>query len=198
MKNLFKYRFLRYPGLLLLAWVMIGYGGTKPQPPSHTWRFDFSAPLRDNGSTCSGDEIHAKWKVSDEARFYIFKWSYRDRTLKDATGAPIVDAWHPLPDSVCNLLEARATVPNAENMEVCCWAVLPVGPQVVTNGVYHLNGVYKSMDDTKGKYVAPGVPIRNETRRLNPLPTMPFVIPSELINQLNENIKENTETEEEK
>lgn len=194
MKELLKNRFLRFPGLVILLGIMIAHGGTKPQPPSHTWRFDFSAPLRDNGSTCSGDEIHAKWKVSDEARFYIFKWSYRDRTLKDATGAPIVDAWHPLPDSVCNLLEARATVPNAENMEVCCWAVLPVGPQVVTNGVYHLNGVYKSMDDTKGKYVAPGVPIRNETRRLNPLPTMPFVIPSELIEQLNQNIK--TEEEE--
>lgn len=193
MKELLKNRFMRHPGLVILLGVMIAHGGTKPPLPSHAWRFDFSAPLLDNGSTCSGDEIHAKWTVSEEARFYIFKWSYRDRTLKDALGTPIVDSWHPLPDSICNMLEAVATVPNAENMEVCCWAVLPVGPQVVTNGVYHLNGVYKSMDDTKGKYVAPGVPIRNETRRLNPLPTM-FVIPAELIEQLNQNIK--TEEEE--
>lgn len=182
--------FLAFPGLFVLAAFAIAKSGTESQmPEGHNWRFTFSLPLRNNGSTCYGDEIHAKWSVSDEARFYIFKWSYRDTTLKDAIGTPIVDAWHPLPDSICNMLEATATVPNAENMEVCCWAVLPVGPQVVTNGVYHLNGVYKSMDDTKGKYVAPGVPIRSETRRLNPLPTMPFVIPSELIEQLNQNIE---------
>lgn len=192
MKKILKYRFLRYPGLLLLAWVMIAHGGTKHVP---TWRFVFSRPLLDAGSYCAGNEIHAKWRVSDEARFYVFKWSYRDRTLKDATGASIADSWHPLPDSICNMLEAVATVPNAENMEVCCWAVMPVGPQVVTNGVYHLNGIYQSMDDVRGKFVAPGVPIYGEEKRLNPLPKIePIIIPSELIDQLNENIK--TEVEE--
>lgn len=192
MKELLKNRFFRYPGLVLLLGVMLAHGGTK-QPP-HTWKFTFDRPLRDAGSTCSGDEIRAKWTVSEEARFYIFKWSYRDTTLKDASGAPIADSWHPLPDSICNMLEAVATVPNAENMEVICWAVIPVGPQVVTNGVYRLNGIYQSIDDVRGKYVAPGVPIYGEEKRLNPLPTMPFVITSELIEQLNQNIK--TEEEE--
>ena len=182
--------FLKYPALLILAAFCLCYGGTKPPPT--TWSFRFGEGLVNAASRIEGDVIEAKWMFTSEAyRWHTFRWSYRLH-LTDATGAAYVTDWVALPDGVVNDCRAVARVENAAFAEVMCWAVINVGPQVVTNGVYHLAGPMHPMSGDPEKFVTPTVPIR-APKWLNPVnePKKPnLLISDEIIRLFNAQKKE--------
>lgn len=136
---------------------MILYGGTKPE--GNVWRFIYANGLTDNGSTCEGNEIRAKWTVSAALLLdgYVLKAQYQDATMTNAVGE-IVDTWHALEDGQVSDLHKTWIVPNATNMHVAVWAEYVEPVYVHTNGVYHLNGVQREMGGTQ-KYVTPGITI---------------------------------------
>lgn len=137
---------------------MISYGSNK-QPVSHLWRFEYSIGVSDAGSYCTNDLICARWDYNIAAIGCTLRAAYQDLTITDGEGR-CTDPLHQLPDA--SVIEGfhNWVVPNATNMRVIVYATYVPPPTVHTNGVYHLNGVMSSMDETPGKYVTPGVPIR--------------------------------------
>ena len=142
------------PGIVKLA----SYGGSKPTP-SHLWRFEYANGVADNGSYCTNDLICARWTYSLAAMGHTLRAAYQDLTVTNAAGQ-CVDPLHQLPDAMVRDASHVWEVANATNMRVVAYAAYVPPPVVHTNGVYHLDGVMPSMDETSGKYVTPGVKIR--------------------------------------
>ena len=114
------------------------------------WHCSFENGVRDSGSYCTNDLIHASWTYQPAYAAYTFKWAYRDMTLTNEVGV-IVDEWHSLPDALVSDGSAEATVTNATNMEIVCYAQYVPPPHVVTNGVYHMEGVSRTMATTNSQ-----------------------------------------------
>lgn len=136
---------------------MISFGGSKPTP-SHLWRFEYTNGVTDNGSYCTNNQICARWTYNLAAMEYTLRAAYQDLTITNATGQ-CVDPLHQLPDAMVRETAHVWEVANATNMRVVVYAAYVPPPAVHTNGVYHLNGVMPSMDETPGKFVTPGVQI---------------------------------------
>lgn len=120
--------------------IATAYGGTK-------WRFTFENGVHDDGSYCTNDLIHASWTYQPAYADYTFRWACRDMTFTNEVGV-IIDEWHFLPDALVSDGSAEATVQNATNMEIICYAQYVPPPHVVTNGVYHMEGVSRSLSTT--------------------------------------------------
>lgn len=118
--------------------IATAYGGSK---------WNFSNGVTDAGSYATNDLAHAQWTYSPAYGIYTFRWAYRDLTLTNEVGV-CVDEWHYLPDALVSDGWAEATVANATNMQYQCYALYVPPPAVVTNGVYHLEGVSRSMATT--------------------------------------------------
>lgn len=133
---------------LIATIVLMLYAGTKPpQPPSHLWKFEFQNGVHDLGSYCSNDLIHAAWDYAPAYQPYTLKAKYRDLTVTNEVGV-CIDAWHDLDDVPVAAMIAEWHVPDATNMSVICYAEYVPPPHVVTNGVYHMEGVSRSMATT--------------------------------------------------
>lgn len=128
------------------AWFVIAcaiatvYGGSK-------WRFNFSNGVTDAGSYATNNLACAVWTYNPAYGLYTFRWAFRDLTLTNEVGV-CIDTWHYLPDALVSDGMAYATVLDATNMEYTCYAQYIPPPAVVTNGVYHLEGISRSMATT--------------------------------------------------
>lgn len=127
--------------------VCVLYAGTKPPQPTHLWRFEFQNGVHDTGSYCTNDIIHAEWDYAPAYEPYTLKAKYQDLTMTNEVGV-CIDVWHDLEDMPISAMFAEWTVPNATNMSVICFAEYVPPPHVVTNGVYHMEGVSHSMATT--------------------------------------------------
>lgn len=145
-----KYRKLDAFGMIVVGVVFVRlfvFGSTKPPPqPTHLWRFEFQNGLHDIGSYCTNDKIHAEWDYLPAYEAYTLKAKYRDLTIVNEVGV-CIDVWHDMEDVPVSLMFAEWNVPNATNMSVVCYADYIPPPNVITNGVYHLNGVSRSIED---------------------------------------------------
>jgi len=156
------------------------YASTKPV--THLWRFEYTNGVTDNGSYCSNDLICASWTYTPAAMEYTLRAAYQDLTITNALGQ-CVDSLHQLPDALVRDSSHVWTVQNATNMRVVVYAQYVPPPAVTTNGVYHVNGVMRSIDTTNSpmpKYVTPGVQIwvnleTGETEILTPTNRPPSV-----------------------
>ena len=125
--------------------VLMLYAGTKP--PAHLWRFEFQNGVHDAGSYCTNDIIHAEWDYYSAYEPYTLKAKYRNLTITNEVGV-CIDVWHDLEDVLVSDTLAEWTVSDATNMSVVCYAEYVPPPHVVTNGVYHMEGVSRSMATT--------------------------------------------------
>lgn len=132
---------------LIATIVLMLYAGTKPPQPTHLWRFEFVNGVHDLGSYCTNDLIHAVWDYALAYQPYTLKAKYRDLTITNEVGV-CIDIWHDLDDVPVADMVAEWTVQDATNMSVICYAEYVPPPHVVTNGVYHMEGVSRSMATT--------------------------------------------------
>lgn len=130
----------------IATFVLLLYAGTKPQP-THLWRFTFENGVHDAGSYCTNDTVHAEWTFAAVYADYTLRAAYRDLTFTNEVGV-CIDEWHYLEDVLVSDAVAEWIVPDATNMEVVCYAQYVPPPHVVTNGVYHMEGVSRSMATT--------------------------------------------------
>ena len=127
------------------TFVLMLYAGTKPPKP--LWSFEFLNGVHDIGSYCTNDTIHAEWDYAPAYEPYTLKAKYLDLTITNEVGV-CIDVWHDLEDVPVSYMLAEWIVPNATNMSVVCYAEYVPPPHVVTNGVYHMEGVSRSMATT--------------------------------------------------
>lgn len=153
---------VKYLWFWIAVAVLVPFAGAKHGGDSHVWTFTFQNGVRDYNSYCSNDTIHAEWIYYEAYRNYAFRWCYRDLTFTNEVGV-CIDEYHYLPDAMVSDSIAEANVPNATNMQVVCYALYVPPVYVVTNGVYHIGGVMRSMsssDDQKNDFVTPGIIIK--------------------------------------
>ena len=170
--------------------LFVSFGGSK-----HLWRFTFQNGVTDAGSYCTNDIIHAEWTYLEAYAGYALKAAYRDLTITNDVGG-CIDDWHYLEDAVVADTLAEWYVPDATNMEIVCYAQYVQPVHVVTNGVYHVGGVMRTMATTnmpdRADYVTPGVTVRaydDETGDVIMTPTNepPESVLGLLLNETNNN-----------
>lgn len=168
---------------------MIAYGSTKPTP-DHLWRFQFENGLHDMGSYCTNDVIHAEWDYAPVLSGYALRATYRNLTITNEVGV-CIDTWHYLENADVSDMVAEWFVPDATNMEVVCYALYVPPVHVVTNGVYHVSGVMRTLATTNSaapSYVTPGIQVyalddEGEERELTPTNAPPESRLLELMNE---------------
>ena len=145
-----------------IAWVVIilitAYAGTKPPGARHLWKFVYQNGVYDNGSYCTNDQIFASWTYDSAAEENVIRAAYQDLTVTNELG-DCSDTLHQLPDCLVSDGSHLWSVEGATNMRIVVYSTYVAPPVVNTNGVYHLNGVMRPMNDSQ-KYVTPGVEIR--------------------------------------
>lgn len=131
---------------------------------SDNWDFVFPAEtgIYDAGSWIDEEtgEIHAFWDYEPWASSYKMKWFYTYKYGGESRGP------YELPDVDVTRCHAEYTLPTAgddwESVIVTCYTEYVRPIHVVTNGVYHVDGVMRSIDSTNSpmpKYVTPGISI---------------------------------------
>lgn len=113
------------------------YAGTKPN-----WTVSFNLGLHDASSVIDTAEgvVIAKWTWDAPVAGHTFRWSY------SVNGGDYVQ----LPDAKVSDGTATAVIPATpdDQVKIMCYA-LYVPPVIVrTNGVYHLDGVMRTMGPT--------------------------------------------------
>lgn len=169
---------------------MVVYGSTKLD---RLWRFQFENGLHDMGSYCTNDVIHAEWDYAPVLSGYALRATYRDLTITNEVGV-CIDTWHYLEDADVTDMVAEWFVPDATNMEVVCYALYVPPVHVVTNGVYHVSGVMRTLATTNSatpSYVTPGIQVyalddEGEANVLTPTNAPPQSILGDLLNETNE------------
>lgn len=127
-------------GWFLIATVAaVLWAGTKPEPPAQV--FTFSLGLHDLGSTYDETDgaAVARWTYDAAVAGYAFRWTYR------INGGP----WVQLPDYAVTDKMAVAVIPAepGDKVQILCYPQFIASPQVITNGVYRLNGVSRPIGD---------------------------------------------------
>lgn len=128
------------------------------------WDFSYMAEtgVYDAGSWIDEEtgEVHALWTYDQWAAGYKLKWFYTYKYDSEEFG-PVQ-----IPDVDVSAGHAEYTLPTAgedwESVLIYCYTEYVQPVHVVTNGVYHLSGVMRSIDSTNSpmpKYVTPGITI---------------------------------------
>lgn len=140
--------------------VSVVYGGI-----GSGWGFLFvpETGIYDAGSFVDTETstVYAIWTYEPYVASYKFKWFFKFK-YGDEESDPIQ-----LPDANVSDGHAVYPIPVPEGMEleaftVTCYTEYEKPVLVVTNGVYHLSGVMRSIDSTNSpipKYVTPGITI---------------------------------------
>ena len=140
--------------------VSVLYGGI-----GSGWSFTFvpETGIYDAGSFVDTETstIYAIWNYEPYVASYKFKWFFKFKYGGEESD-PIQ-----LPDANVSDGSAMCQIPVPEGMElesftVTCYTEYVKPVLVVTNGVYHLDGVMRSIDSTNApmpKYVTPGITI---------------------------------------
>ena len=154
----------RDKGLALVAVVGIAvsvlYGGI-----GSGWGFTFipETGIYDAGSFVDTETstIYAIWNYEPYVASYKFKWFFKFKYGNEWSDP------YQLPDANVSDGSAVCQIPVPEEMEfeaftVTCYTEYVKPTLVVTNGVYHLDGVMRSIDSTNSpmpNYVTPGITI---------------------------------------
>lgn len=127
------------------------------------FRFVAESGIFDAGSYIdySKNTIHAVWGYQPYAAGSKFKWFYVYKYGSEYKGP------FQLPDAAVEDCHAQYVfpIPDSEQWEsiiITCYTEYVPPPTVVTNGVYHLSGVMRSIDDADSpspKYVTPRIEI---------------------------------------
>lgn len=145
---------------VVAAVVCVLYGGI-----GGGWGFTFvpETGIYDAGSFVDTETstIYAIWNYEPYVASYKFKWFFEFKYGGEES-EPIQ-----LPDANVSDGHAVCPIPVPEGMEleaftVTCYTEYVKPIHVVTNGVYHMDGVMRSIDSTNSpmpKYVTPGVTI---------------------------------------
>ncbi len=128
------------------------------------WGFTFikSSGLTDAGSAANletGDVV-ARWTYIPAVADYDFKWYY---TLKYENDKEKRGPFQ-LPDAKVSDGYASAKIPESgfKALDITCYTTYVPPPQVVTNVVYHLSGIMRSMDSVDADdpiFVTPGITV---------------------------------------
>ena len=137
---------------VVAAAVAILYAGDKPA----SWTFAFNLGLHDAGSSYDQTEgtLYARWTYDESVAGYAFRWAY---SVNDGE-------YVQLPDAMVSDGSAVASIDAGpdDTVRVQCYPKYVPPIHVVTNGVYHMDGVMRSMDTTNSpapKFVTPGITI---------------------------------------
>ena len=128
------------------------------------WDFRYMAEtgVYDAGSWIDEEtgEVHALWTYDQWVAAYKLKWFYTYKYEEIERGP------FQMPDADVSAGHAEYTLPTAgedwESVVIYCYTEYVQPVHVVTNGVYHLSGVMRSIDSTNSpmpKYVTPGISI---------------------------------------
>lgn len=140
--------------------VSVLYGGI-----GSGWGFTFvpETGIYDAGSFVDTETstVYAIWNYEPYVASYKFKWFFKFKCGGEES-EPIQ-----LPDANVSDGHAVCPIPVPEGMElesftVTCYTEYVRPVHVVTNGVYHIDGVMRSIDSTNSpmpKYVTPGITI---------------------------------------
>ena len=135
----------------LAAVAAILYAGTKP-----SLNVNFALGLKRGNVDYDATEhvLTVEWSYTVAVADSVFRWKYQ---INDGE-------WIDLPDGMVRDGRAVAAIviEDGDRLNVQCYAVYVAPVQVVTNGVYHLNGVMRSINSVTSSnpdYVTPGVPI---------------------------------------
>jgi hypothetical protein len=123
------------------------------------WTFEMG--IADAGSTYDAAEgvLEARWTFPSALANYEFVWKYCPEGSHE---------WFDLPTGKVGDGYARAIIERGlELVHIVCYARYVAPPMVVTNGVYHLSGVMRTMDGAQ-KYVTPGIVIKIDDKTLTP------------------------------
>lgn len=144
------------------------YGGSKARI---SFSFVAETGIFDAGSysDLGAGKIYAVWGYQPYAAGSKFKWFYTYVSGGETKG-PIF-----LPDVPVEACSAEHTLSipedDWERLIVTCYTEYVAPPTVVTNGVYHLSGVMRSINDAEvenPRYVTPMIEIRLDDRILTP------------------------------
>lgn len=159
-----------------------------------SFRYQSGSGIYDAGSRFDPETgtLHAVWSYDPWVSNYAFKWFYTYKYGGESRG-PFV-----LPDAVVSdgHAEYQLTLPadgEWDSFVVTCYTSYVPPVNVVTNGVYHVDGVMRSMDTRNSdqpKFVTPGIAISvdlatGETRVITPTNRPP----SASLTTLNEEIQ---------
>jgi len=144
----------RHAWFVVAVVVAMLYAGTKPNTV-----FQFALGLQNDGSTyaASNGVAVAQWTWDNAVADCTFRWAYQ------INGGQ----WVQLPDYAVTDGVAVAVIPAEEGdtVKISCYPQIVTPPQIITNGVYHLNGVSRSMDTAESsdpKFVPFLIPIVGE------------------------------------
>lgn len=138
---------------------MMLYGGVGS---GYDFRFMAETGVYDAGSWIDEEtgEVHAFWNYDQWAAGYKLKWFYTYKYGDEERGP------FPMPDANVSACHAEYLLPTFgddwESVVITCYTEYVRPIHVVTNGVYHLDGVMRSIDSTNApmpKYVTPGITI---------------------------------------
>lgn len=133
------------------------YGGVDS---GYDFRFMDETGVYDAGSWIDEEtgEVHAFWNYDQWAAGYKLKWFYTYKYGGEERGP------YQMPDANVSACHAEFVLPTAgddwEAVVITCYTEYVRPVHVVTNGVYHLDGVMRSIDSTNApmpKYVTPGI-----------------------------------------
>jgi hypothetical protein len=166
--------FVRKAWFVIAAAVGILFGGIGS---GAGFRFQAETGIFDAGSYVdySSNTIHARWGYNPQAAASTFKWFYTYKYGSSETKGPFQ-----LPDAKVSDCAAsyKMPVPDGEEwkaLTITCYADFVAPPVVTTNGVYHLPGVMRSINDVESsspRYVTPGITITVDNEILTPTNTI--------------------------
>lgn len=163
------------------------YGGISN---GYDFRFINSTGVYDAGSWIDAKtgEVHAFWTHDEWVSGYKLKWFYTYKYDHYDLGP------FQLPDANVSACHAEFTLPTYgddwKSVVITCYTEYVPPIHVVTNGVYHLDGIMRSIDSTNAplpKYVTPGITIRAGDHILAPITNSPPVPSSVNTLQTNQN-----------
>lgn len=150
--------------LLLLAIVATLYGGSKP-PSVPSMKVTTDIPfIRLISSQATTDDVVLSWKYDTQVlddKLHIDVRPKGSESDDDWVSYFVGNVWGLESGANDNCVGTWAgTIPDAVNKECYIWCEYVPPPIVHTNGVFHLDGVMRAMDDeTESKFVTPGIMI---------------------------------------
>lgn len=150
---------------IFAALVATVYGGAMR---GSCFRFITETGVYDAGSYIDENNgvAYAVWDYEPYLKGHTFKWFYQYKIGKDKFGPyPMMDV--PIESGSAMYI---FNIPEGEewrDVVITCYADYVPPPAVVTNGVYRLSGVMRTMDDFE-RYVVPTVPIEIDGFQVSP------------------------------
>lgn len=164
-------RKIKNGGLLAFMSIVFTFSaGTKPSPDP-SMRVDTDRTfIRFRGGRLTSDAVVLEWLYDPMVEDDVLHIDVRAKGSNDEW-TPVYrgPTWGQYPKNAGHIGGWSGTIVDAVNKECYIWTEY-VPPDIVhTNGVYHLDGVMRAMDDaTERKFVTPGITIEKDGEILTP------------------------------